>query len=595
MRIVLNGLAALACLAAAAPLAAQAPGEPSAVIDPDCDRACLISVVRAHMAALSSRDPSGLPVAADLMFTENNVPLPLGDGLWRTISGVDATGLEAADEVTGHAAWFGSVRENGEPAFYAMRMHVTPEGLIDEIETVVHRRGGLPAPFGDWQNMEHFAEFNEVLPPEQRRPRERMLRIADAYFNTVELNDGQVLAPFSEDCSRLENGISTTAPAPGSTGGNAASIAQGCEEQFRLGIYRINKRIRRNLPLVDVERGVVVGSGFFDHANEFDRYNLTDGREMKTALKWPNSITLIEAFRIKDAEIQRIEATFTYVPYFMHNPFWGEDAAPPEYAADPAECNTACLSRNVTALMRGMVDNQWQGLNWAPRVGYAENSVGIRVGEGIWATVKAIDEDPLVVADAGTGKAVWIGRIEEHGQPAWAAITMTAAGDEIGAVDALIRRKEYGPPYADPVSAPDFAALPSRRRTSRADMLTGAARFYEALNAPRGIWGGAPDIFAQDCRWFVDGQELGGCAEPFGSPALAAIAEVRDRTLLAVDEERGLAVFRTFEDLPATIGPLETRGHPHTRQIVELFRFEDGRVRSVHAYSAELPYGMTAH
>jgi hypothetical protein len=138
----------------------------------------------------------------------------------------------------------------------------------------------------------------------------------------VELNDGDVFTQFDEECGRLENGISTTAPVKGATSGNASSLALGCEAQFKLGIYKINKRIReRRYPLVDVERGVVVASGFFDHANEFDRYLLTDGREMKTALKWPNSITLLEAFKVKNGKIYRIEAVFTYVPYFMHSPF----------------------------------------------------------------------------------------------------------------------------------------------------------------------------------------------------------------------------------------------------------------------------------
>ena len=95
-----------------------------------------------------------------------------------------------------------------------------------------------------------------------------------------------------------------------------AAISAGCEAQFKLGIYRINKRIReRRYPLIDVERGVVVATGFFDHANEFDRYKLTDGREMRTALKWPNSISLIEAFRMRDSKIHRIEAVFSYVPH----------------------------------------------------------------------------------------------------------------------------------------------------------------------------------------------------------------------------------------------------------------------------------------
>src|SRR5690606_37559983 len=434
---------------AATPLSAQAPGEPSAVTTPDCDRTCLIGFMQAHMKAPAARDPAQLTLAPDVRFTENNVLIRVGDGLWDTVTGVDAVGLEAADASTGNAAWFGSVVENGRPAIYAVRIHVS-DGAIDEIESVVHRKTALPAPFGDVSKMVHDAEFNEILPPERRRSRERMLSIADAYFDTVQVNDGQVFAPFTDDCARLENGISTTAPTPGSTGGNAASIASGCREQFELGIYRINKRVRRDFFIVDEERGVAVGRGFFDHANEWDRYLLTNGREMRTALKWPNSITLLEAFRIRDAEISRIEAVFTYVPYFMHNPFWGPHSPPPPAAPNPEVCDTACVAANTHAVMAAYpVRGQSASLPWADTVGYAENSVGIRVDEGIWQGVTAVDASPLVVADAQTGKGVWIGRIEEHGQPAWAAITVRSAGKQIDSIDALIRRKEYGAPYAE--------------------------------------------------------------------------------------------------------------------------------------------------
>ncbi|BBC73807.1 conserved hypothetical protein [Altererythrobacter sp. B11] len=583
-RLLLATLSGVSALALAPSAAAQAPGEPSAVIAPECARECLIALVRQHMAALERRDASALPLTRDVLFTENNVPLAPGEGLWATVTDVDDSGLEAADPITGQAAWFGSVRENGNPAFYALRMHVTSQGLIDEIETVVHRKTALPAPFGDWQNMEHFPEYNAVLPETERRPRERMLAIADAYFDTVELNDGQVFAPFAEDCSRLENGISTTAAPQGGKGGNAAAIAQGCEEQFRLGIYKINKRIRRHLPLVDVERGVVVASGFFDHANEFDRYRLTNGREMRTVLKWPNSITLLEAFRIRNAEIQRIEAVFTYVPYFMHNPFWGPGSQPPEYAARPRECDNGCLNGNVRALVNAMAgSDDWRGLNWSDRVGYAENSVGIRVGEGIWAAVDSVDRNPLVVSDAQTGRAVWIGRIEEHGQPAWAAITMEADGKAIGNVDALIRRSEYGPPYAAPDEAPAFAALPAPRRTSRADMSTVATQLFASIEA-----GDAPDVFASQCRWHVNGQQVAQCGEVAGMPGLPRIGAVRDRRLLAMDEESGLAVYRTFEDAPATQG----QGYPASFQVVNVLRFENGKIAEVHAFTSELPYGM---
>lgn len=300
---------------------AQSPGEPSAVIKVTCNRDCLIGLTRRYMAALVSHDPSSLPLASNVQFTENDVVIPIGKGLWRTISKVAPTGLEVADPQTGNAAWFGVVWEHGNPAIYAMRLQVT-DGKIDQVETVVHRKTGLPAPFGDPDKIVHDPLFQQPLPTEARRGRERLIAVAQSYFNTVERNDGMVFAHFTDDCGRLENGISTTAPPKGGSQANASSLAVGCENQFKLGIYRINKRVReRRFPIVDTVRGVVVASGFFDHDNSFDHYNLTNGREMKTALKWPNSITLLEAFRINAGEIQRIEAVFTYVPYAMHNPW----------------------------------------------------------------------------------------------------------------------------------------------------------------------------------------------------------------------------------------------------------------------------------
>src|SRR5690606_26092649 len=135
---------------------------------------------------------SALPLAEGVRFTENNVFIPVGEGLWGTVTAVDEVGLETADPSTGNAAWFGSVMENGAPAILAVRIHVNEAGRIDEIESVVHRRTSLPAPFGDVENMVHDPEFYEILPPGERRSRERLLAAADTYFDTVERNDGQV-------------------------------------------------------------------------------------------------------------------------------------------------------------------------------------------------------------------------------------------------------------------------------------------------------------------------------------------------------------------------------------------------------------------
>ena len=587
LKIFLAGATALAASSVINPAVAQAPGEDSAVFELECERACLLGMLGQYMDALRAASPSAVPAADNLQFTENNVVLPLGGGVWGTIEEVDAVGLEVADTQTQNAAWFGSVIENGEPAIFAVRIHV-------------HRKTALPAPFGDTENMVHDPDFNAVLPPEQRRSRARMRAIADSYFDTVELNDGQVFAPFDEDCGRLENGISTTTRARDGVETDFV-LVDGCEAQFKLGIYRINKRIRERLyPIIDTERGVVVATGFFDHANEFDRYDLTDGREMKTALKWPNSITLLEAFRIKDAKISRIEAVFTYVPYFMHNPWAGPAASPPVSVSSPEECNARCLSQLASQVMNAYPKRgEWKKLPWADEVGYEENSVGLQVGEGIWGSTTAIGDKPLIISDAQLGRALWLGRIEAHGQPSWAAVTVTAHGDKIGRVEAVIRRKEYGPPFAEPEAAPSFPTVSRNQRTSRMAMLGAIDRVYGASEAGNGA---VPADFADSCEWSVNGQVMSSCAEPLNKKLFQAIKEIRDRKVIAVDEARGLAAVSVYEDFPASEQEFtdasgntfkDSHHYPRTLQAVAIFRFVNGKIERIEAYTSELPYGMT--
>ena len=61
------------------PAAAQSPAR--------CDRACLEGLLDRYVDALVARDPSRLPAADTVRFTENGQRLELGDGLWRTVTG----------------------------------------------------------------------------------------------------------------------------------------------------------------------------------------------------------------------------------------------------------------------------------------------------------------------------------------------------------------------------------------------------------------------------------------------------------------------------------------------------------------------------
>ena len=93
-------------------------------VAPACDRECLYGFVDQYMAALVAKDPARLPWAAHVKFTENNVELPVGYGLWGTISGRGADDLRAADPEREQVAYFGVIEEHGAKSFFALRLKV---------------------------------------------------------------------------------------------------------------------------------------------------------------------------------------------------------------------------------------------------------------------------------------------------------------------------------------------------------------------------------------------------------------------------------------------------------------------------------------
>ncbi|MBK9252945.1 MAG: hypothetical protein IPM70_14240 [Proteobacteria bacterium] len=610
-------------LLGSAAMAQLPPGESTAWRSVDCDHACLSQLVRDYMAALGKRDASSLKQASVVRFTENNVELPFGrEGMWATTTAVAPTGLVAADAEMGQAAWLGTAEENGRPVYFALRIGVR-DGAIAEAETVVVRNTGLPLPFADVTKVVHDPTFNDILPPEQRRSRERLRAVADGYFNTVELNDGHVFTPFDPDCGRLENGILTTATATG--GGNAGAISPGCEAQFKLGIYRINKRIReRRYPLIDVERGVVVATGFFDHANEFDRYKLTDGREMRTALKWPNSISLIEAFRIRDSKIHRIEAVFSYVPHRMHNPF--HDYLPPlpprpeDPAAMKARCDKACLLATGDAFMTALAAQKPAAVPWANEVKFTENGVGIPVGEGIWGSIRGKSDFGLRVADAAAGTYAWYGLIYDHDAPAYAGVRLTMRGNRVAEAEVIVARERNPGPWADPkqfrIDPRLEVVLTKGDRASRRQLIAAAQGYAASVERNDGTLRAR---FAPGCDRIENGQlvsrgDVGsiglvkspgqyaqGCEAQLKMGLYHPVDRVRGRRVLAVDEERGLVMMASIADFglarrqyTLTDGrSVESdRHHAMSRELFEVYKVVGGRIEAIQAVSVDQPYGM---
>ena len=293
----------------------------------DCDRKCLYGFVDRYLAALMARDASRLPWAASVKFTENNVELPVGYGLWRTISGLGAENLRAADPQAGQVAYFGVIDERGTKSFLALRLKIDG-GKISEAETIAVRKGYGPGPFGNPETLQPVPLMLEDVPADRRRPRERMISLADGYFNTLELNDGQIFTQFTPDCSRRENGVWTAndphPDAPPDPNLNLSAYGKiSCEAGFKLGNYRWDDELRaRRFPLVDEEKGLVLAGGFIDHSGRLDHYTTTDGVVHDPPLKSPHSFCFLETFKIVDGRIRHAEAVFITVPYRMPSPWY---------------------------------------------------------------------------------------------------------------------------------------------------------------------------------------------------------------------------------------------------------------------------------
>jgi hypothetical protein len=286
-------------------------------IAPALDRAGLYRLLDQYLAALQAHDPARINWAPGALHVENNVVLEPGDGLWGTITALETYDLRFADPERGEVGFFGAVTETRETSPVGLRLKAE-QGVIAQAEVVVVRAADSGLRFPE-PRFAHKPVMNEILPEASRASRARMTALANGYFDTLQRNDGTLHTQFWDSCNRIENGVQTT---------NNPQLALipsakfGCVDQFRLGVYRYDDRLRaRRFPLIDVERGLVMAAGFIDHCGRLGSYQLTDGRTVESPVRRPHSFYLLELFKIRDERIEQIEAVFITVPYHMPSPF----------------------------------------------------------------------------------------------------------------------------------------------------------------------------------------------------------------------------------------------------------------------------------
>ena len=282
-----------ACLAvSAAPASAKS-----------CDRACLGGLVTQYLTAMVAHNPSALPVTKDVRFTENGKVMKLGEGFWRTASGLGAYRQDVLD-VPDHSAGTQAVLtdDGDKPVLFALRLKERG-GKISQIETMVvpHDKDALIFdPAGYQQGNEAMAL---VPSASQIDSRADAVKIAMKYPEGLKIGSFvKADTPFAPDAYRIENGIHTAGP---------GCKMKGCDDIKGQDIIT-HPEVRVRFAAYDDHLGIVL---LYLDFGQTSRYG--QGRKLIT----------FEAFKIYGGQIRAVNAILRLTSVEATSG-WGPETAP---------------------------------------------------------------------------------------------------------------------------------------------------------------------------------------------------------------------------------------------------------------------------
>jgi hypothetical protein len=324
--------AALAAIAGCVPsLRAQtstsslAPKSAAANVAP-CDRACLEAITLRYLEAMVAHDPTHAPLSPSVKFTQDNVPLQIGDALWGTMSAIGTYRHFFADPERGDVGCICVVYENDVAGILIVRLKVENHTITEAEQFFAHdphgaaayEKAGKPKPL-----------WLQPIPPALRQTREALEQAAYMYYEAIAKNDGRGVYAFTGDCERTEDGVYTTnQPRPQNYGHSDTDISDftmmPCKKQYELGFlgFTTGCRDRRYL-VVDIERGAILASAFLDFDGTVTEMRLTDGRVWKVPpyFMTPRTNMSNEAYRVENGTIRLIEMTMYEVPFNITSPY----------------------------------------------------------------------------------------------------------------------------------------------------------------------------------------------------------------------------------------------------------------------------------
>jgi hypothetical protein len=298
----------------------------------NCDRQCLVNMMHQYLAAMVKHDPKAAPFADTVKFTENAAVMPIGKGLWETVSG-GPTDFQicAADPVVQAAACLVIMKEKDKDVLLGARIKVM-DGKITEVEHICDKVNGSQPTL-----QKPRPGLIEDVPAAERMDRGELIKAGLAYYDALTGEDGKY-APFANDCERHENGgiaASSKPPEPKAPPASKdpaakpnpdlenmmkamALIPRTCEAQISAGVFAYITEINpRRLVVADTQKGLAVGFSMFQHDGHLKTMPIkgVPGLESMQGFPMQFNFPSVHFYKIRNGKIYEIETVGVSVPY----------------------------------------------------------------------------------------------------------------------------------------------------------------------------------------------------------------------------------------------------------------------------------------
>jgi hypothetical protein len=215
--------------------------------------------------------------------------MKLGEGLWKSTSGIRPFRRDILDVPQGIAASKVTVKEAGAPVLLQLRLKIADQ-KITEVETMSVRTQKEGALFSPDALKEPRKEMSFTPERGQIAPREEMVRIANTYSAGLKIGNFVAAgAPFAADAYRIENGVTTA---------GAGCARPGCENIKTQKIIE-HPGISWRIAAVDEDLGIVLMRLDFGETASY--------APVKSLVVW-------EEFKIYGGAIHAVEAFMCFMP-----------------------------------------------------------------------------------------------------------------------------------------------------------------------------------------------------------------------------------------------------------------------------------------